>query len=356
MGEVTSANASKKARSSAPAVAEQQDTMAERPNPPGRKARLSAASTEQKAAQPNAQRSEAASNNSLENRQVVSHKVNVNPRASLKSPGEVNALGRELESAKAVHKDVTHKVHVNPRRSLKSAGEVKALGRELELAKAVVWTGAGELIQLPWHTGIHSTVLCVDMWSGFGGTIMALLALGVRVIAVALETDKSCIEVASKNLQNLVHGGNVEDFDVHSLLPLLVKRNNSSCILIGGGSPCQGNSKCNNNRLSRGDERSHQPEWPARFAEQIRGLAPVTKKEIAVVSWFTPASRTQRVSGSTQQDSVTFGGTDASGETSTTRSSTMWIGRYQQTMYSPKRTTSTSSLTLARSQYRVLCG
>ena len=172
------------------------------------------------------------------------------------------------------------------RRNGKDAVELSAnLKSEIASAKAVVWKGSGELIQLPWQTRTHGTILCIDLWSGIGGAVMALLALGVRAIAVALEVDKFCIEISKKNLQNLVHAGDVEKFDVEHLLPMLMKRT-ISCILIGGGSPCQGNSRCNNGRKNLADVRSRQPQWLADFSSRIQKLAQVVEKQIPVITWL----------------------------------------------------------------------
>ena len=163
--------------------------------------------------------------------------------------------------------------------------ERPSLGEEIATAKALAWKGSGELPQLPWKVNIAGTVLVVDLWSGFGGALMAMLSLGIRVIAVALETNKDCTKVAAKNLQNIIHAGNVEQFNVDCLLPILEKRN-ISAIFIGGGSPCQGNSFANKSRKGLGDERSLQPQWLARHSAAIRALQPVRDKKIGVITWL----------------------------------------------------------------------
>ena len=77
----------------------------------------------------------------------------------------------------------------------------------------------------------------------------------------------------------------MESFDVGCLLPIIEKRA-ITCIVIGGGSPCQGNSLCNNNRGNLEDERSWQPQWLARFADEVRQLEPVVRKKIPVTAWL----------------------------------------------------------------------
>ncbi len=49
----------------------------------------------------------------------------------------------------------------------------------LEGAKPVSWRGRGDLIQLPWTTHLRGLLLVVDLWSGFAGTVFALLSLRV---------------------------------------------------------------------------------------------------------------------------------------------------------------------------------
>ena len=79
-------------------------------------------------------------------------------------------------------------------------------------SKRVVWKGPGELPQLPWHVSVSGTILLIDMWCVYGGATMALLALGVRVVVVALETDRHAVQLSSTNLQNIIHLGKAEEF------------------------------------------------------------------------------------------------------------------------------------------------
>ena len=57
----------------------------------------------------------------------------------------------------------------------------------LQAAKQVTWRGQGELPQLPWPQPHQGLVLVVDLWAGISGLLVALLALGVRCIALAAE-------------------------------------------------------------------------------------------------------------------------------------------------------------------------
>ena len=51
-----------------------------------------------------------------------------------------------------------------------------ALAEALQAAKQVTWRGQGELPQLPWRQPAQGLVLVVDLWSGVGGLLVALLA------------------------------------------------------------------------------------------------------------------------------------------------------------------------------------
>ena len=62
------------------------------------------------------------------------------------------------------------------------------IGNRLEAAKPVAWKGLGELPQVSWATGEYGLYLVIDLWAGISGTVMALLALGIRVIVLAAGT------------------------------------------------------------------------------------------------------------------------------------------------------------------------
>ena len=89
---------------------------------------------------------------------------------------------------------------------LKQGGQSwrREAGREspallLQAAKPLVWRGpGGELPQLPWECCRQGLYLVIDLWSGLGGFLVALLALGFRCIALAAEED----EALSKAVQS----------------------------------------------------------------------------------------------------------------------------------------------------------
>ena len=89
-----------------------------------------------------------------------------------------------------------------PKRARLCPNSACKIGGRLEAAKPVAWKGLGELPQVSWATEQSGLYLVVDLWSGISGTIMALLALGIRVIALAAEWDEDARDVAAKNMPN----------------------------------------------------------------------------------------------------------------------------------------------------------
>ena len=100
-------------------------------------------------------------------------------------------------SAAAVDREENRPQHQKRQKHLEDIPQPpKSAPSNFSLARPIGWSGRGELLQLPWKLPIAGTVLCIDMWAGFSGTILALLALGVRIIAIALEVSEDCIDIA----------------------------------------------------------------------------------------------------------------------------------------------------------------
>ena len=157
--------------------------------------------------------------------------------------------------------------------------------RRLSSAKQVSWRGAGDLLQLPWSPRFPGLLVVVDLWAGISGVLIALLSLGVRCIAVACEWNAEARCVAHMNFPNVVHMALVEDFKGEFLRPLL-KRREVAGVLVGGGSPCQGNSALNEKRRGLDDSRSHQPIELQRVADEIEALPEVKDRSIRVFRWL----------------------------------------------------------------------
>ena len=101
--------------------------------------------------------------------------------ASDPEPGKLTSGGREVSNPSLVGLEGLPPagVQVTP----------EGLGGRLAAAKPVAWKGRGELLQLPWPTPCSGLVLVVDLWSGLAGLLVALLALGVRFVAITAEMD-----------------------------------------------------------------------------------------------------------------------------------------------------------------------
>ena len=76
-------------------------------------------------------------------------------------------------------------------------------------------------------------ILLVDLWNGFGGSILALLALGLQVIAIAAE-NAEVREVCHKNTPNVVHVADVGHIRGRDLVPV-IRRRKFAVVLTGGG-------------------------------------------------------------------------------------------------------------------------
>ena len=67
-------------------------------------------------------------------------------------------------------------------------------------------------------------MVVLDLWAGFSGALIALLSLGLRVVAVAAETNQQAVAVARANFPNLVEVEFVEEVRGEILRPLLARR------------------------------------------------------------------------------------------------------------------------------------
>ena len=89
-------------------------------------------------------------------------------------------------------------------------------------------------MQLPWPTPCDGLVLVVDLWSGIAGLLVALLALGIRFVALSVEMDKGLAEATAANLPNVVHADKVQDVDGAVFKQVLARRR-FSAVLVGMG-------------------------------------------------------------------------------------------------------------------------
>ena len=171
-----------------------------------------------------------------------------------------------------------------PRRVIRSGGSVEKgeqpssfqycepseVHARLEAAKPIAWRGRGELPTFSWSS--LGTWLVIDLWSGIGGTLFACLSLGLRVYAVAIEQDPIAAERTARRFPNVISLQLVEEFHGCMLRDFL-KRRTVEGVIVGGGSPCQGNSSLNRHRRGLMDPRSQQPEELQRIRDEIEHLA-----------------------------------------------------------------------------------
>ena len=146
-----------------------------------------------------------------------------------------------------------------------------ALATRLVGAKPVTWRGRGDLPQFPWGISIRGTWLVLDLWAGIGGLCIALLALGVHIYAISAESDPVASAAAQAAMPNLVYIDSVEELKGADLRQFLQRRQVRG-IILGGGSPCQGNSSLNRGRQGLNDPRSQQPSQLRRLREEILAL------------------------------------------------------------------------------------
>ena len=119
------------------------------------------------------------------------------------------------------------KVRVSNSSASPSGEPNEGTGKMSELlyaAQPVSWRGEGELIQVPWRAETEGLYLVVDLWSGIGGLLNALLALGVRFVAATAEVDVKAASVTSRCFPNAVHYDKVEQVQAVHFAALLERR------------------------------------------------------------------------------------------------------------------------------------
>lgn len=156
---------------------------------------------------------------------------------------------------------------------------ITQLASRLYGAKPIVWRGRSDLPQAPWVRPTKGCWLVIDLWSGIGGLPMALLQAGWHFYCLSAEMDEEAATVASQAMPNVVHISRVEDIQAQALVPFL-RRRRVRGILVGGGSPCQGNSSLNKRRKGLDDPRSQQPLLLKDLRDQLRALPECEEVEI----------------------------------------------------------------------------
>eukprot|EP00435_Cladocopium_sp_Y103_P064411 s568_g26.t1 len=158
-------------------------------------------------------------------------------------------------------------VHLAPDQDAVAHGG--SLAEKLAAAKPVVWRGKGDLPQFPWASPpLRGSWLVLDLWAGYSGLCIALLAMGVHFYALAADTDPVCRACSQATMPHIVHATAVEHIQARVLRAVLQRRKFRG-IILGGGSPCQGNSALNASRAGLGDKRSLQPSLLAQLVQDL---------------------------------------------------------------------------------------
>ena len=152
---------------------------------------------------------------------------------------------------------------------------MEEIAARLEAAGAVHWRGRGELITLPWKPPMTGPVLLIDLWSGFSGASIAMLSLGVKVYVLAAEINPDVAKMAEASLDQIVHVPAVELINARMIEGIMKKRS-IQAIVVGGGSPCQGNTSLNKSRKGLDDPRSLQPNELVRIRDELKRTYPKT--------------------------------------------------------------------------------
>ena len=141
---------------------------------------------------------------------------------------------------------------------------------QLYAAKAVLWRGSGDLPQRgSWPELGRGLWIVLDFWSGMGSLLIGLCSLGVRCICVSAESDKMAQRCIGHGSPNTVIISDVHSFDVR-MLDKLFERRQIAAVLIGGGSPCQGNTSQNPKRKGLQDSRTLQAFIVPQVAKAVR--------------------------------------------------------------------------------------
>ena len=212
-------------------------------------------------------------------------------RQVMMSTGSLRCRGIPLGSSRVVLGDSTHDSTRSVQASLAFDPPLACttprpppitapdLASRLRAARPVVWRGAGDLPQFSWAAPFKGAWLVLDLWSGFGGLCLALLALGIHFWALSAECDEQAAACAKTVMPSIVHTPRVEDISMEVLRPFLAKRKIRG-IIVGGGSPCQPHSRLNPRRKGLQDCRADQPVFLRNLLQSLRAAPECEDLEI----------------------------------------------------------------------------
>ena len=103
------------------------------------------------------------------------------------------------------------------------------------------------------------------------GCPLLCCAWGTTFYALAAECDADARQACASSMPNIVHVEDVAKVRASDFVEFLERRK-PRAIIIGGASPCQGNSSLNTRRKGLGDPRSHQPLELCRIRDEFQSM------------------------------------------------------------------------------------
>ena len=102
-----------------------------------------------------------------------------------------------------------------------------------------------------------------------------MLSLGVKVYVLAAESNPDVVRMADASLDQIIHVPAVELINAQ-MIEGIMRRRAIQAIVVGGGSPCQGNTSLNKGRKGLEDPRSLQPNELVRIRDELVKTYPKT--------------------------------------------------------------------------------
>ena len=178
--------------------------------------------------------------------------------------------------------------HHAPRRSESQTPDkyVSPISQRIASMRPTSYCAGGLLPQLPFDVPRDGPVLVIDLWSGYGGTVLAMLSMGIQCVVVTAESDEAVNAQACATLKGCVHLGSVDNV-LGSDLVDAVRRRRFKSIFIGGGAPCQGNSSLNKHRTGLKDMRTQGAAAISRICGELQtALRKSNVESPVIIKWI----------------------------------------------------------------------
>lgn len=174
----------------------------------------------------------------------------------------------------------------SPKAWLKPANRLdKAAKRRLQNLKPASWQGDCPLPSLPWRFPFAGPILVVSLFDGIGALIVALLALGAQIFVIASESEEDLVSAVAKCFHSVAHVGTVQSL-TEDHFEEFFEHHEVGAVLVGGGSPCQGNSLLNTNRAGMKDPRTLLYQYVAKVATMVKNVLARRQLDIPVAKFL----------------------------------------------------------------------